>query len=626
MGIRGEAERVEALRHYAYSANTIRSMERPLLERGVPLMRVAASAAARVTAELLEHNGIDVTQSHVAVLAGAGDNGGDGLFAAAALARARANVTVISVGKSLHPAGLLALTRSGGKLLLLDPEATTATKPAGFSAGEAGERLRKAVDIAIECDVVIDAMTGIGATGALRGPAATMAHEINARMKSAKPCGERVPLVIAIDTPSGVGVDDGTIPGEVIAADATVMFGAMKPCAMLPPAAFTCGEVTLVDFGFDLDGETPAVSAIDQHQAAAMLHQPKTTDSKYSRGVAGLITGSVHYPGAAVLSVQAAIRSNIGMVRYLGPAVASGMVLDKAPEVVLGKGRVQAWAVGSGVPDGHSPSAYEEDGHADRQREAIAALLSHYTTPGRLSESPSGFESPRHSETTKSEDSTFTQEPWAMPPICVDAGALDLLPEHVPPQVIITPHAAELAKLLNARGQTVTVDDINANPWRWAKTTHELTGATVLLKGAITVIVGTDSLEGARSNYGSAQANENNRTACGHTVTKISGSGPSWLATAGAGDVLAGLMSGILSQQPEGALCQNPKLSVDAAATAAFIHGIAACEACESNNHGWRPPHLYDGPETIPNDKTGHPIVASDVIKQIPYVIGTLLN
>ena len=81
--------------------------------------------------------------------------------------------------------------------------------------------------------------------------------------------------------------------------------------------------------------------------------------------------------------------------------------------------------------------------------------------------------------------------------IVVDAGALDLLPNRVPPQVLITPHAAELARLLQRLGEDVDVDDVLAEPWRCARRAHALTGATVLLKGAVTILVGEEGRRGA---------------------------------------------------------------------------------------------------------------------------------
>ena len=175
--------------------------------------------------------------------------------------------------------------------------------------------------------------------------------------RTALPAGDSTgefPLVVAVDVPSGVGVDDGAITGPYIPADVTVTFGALKPCLMLPPAAYACGRVTLVDFSFDIDGHMPFVEAVSGDNAAETVRLPRLADTKYLRGVTGLITGSERYPGAAVLSCKAAAKTNIGMIRYMGPQVCRDMVLAAVPEAVLGKGRVQAWVVGSGVPTGET--------------------------------------------------------------------------------------------------------------------------------------------------------------------------------------------------------------------------------------------------------------------------------
>lgn len=653
-----ELMRKSMLQRRAYSVETVRGMERPLLDRGVPLMRMAASAAARVTAELLDEHDIDIDGSKIVLLAGAGDNGGDGLFAAAQLARAGAQVTAIAVGKSLHLQGLLAFTRSGGRLLIINPEADIPGVAAGFGAGEAGERLQAAIELTQQADVVLDAMTGIGVQGALRGPAATMANilhptnddgtETEMPNSVAGTEQEQKPLVVAIDTPSGVGVDDGTLPGSYIPADVTVMFGAMKPCAMLPPAAFACGRVILVDFGFDITYAYPVVSSIDE-TAGSTIRLPKPSDSKYSRGVVGLITGSAKYPGAAVLSSSAAVRSNIGMVRYMGPVNASDMVLRNSPEIVLGKGRVEAWAVGSGVPTAAAVSDADNQNSnrhglpgSDGQREAIAALLKHYTLPNENVRKTTGeTEIPVHDldkeKTSRTTEQTeivwgatdpsidYEREPWFMPPICVDAGALDLLPERVPAHVIITPHAGELAALLSRRGEDVDTADITAEPWHWAKRAHELTGATVLLKGAVTIVVGDSNVAGLPAGPEAETGNGDGTRRM--TTTCISGSGPAWLATAGAGDVLAGVMAAMLAQQGDGALQHDPSLDIMTAASASYIHGYAASLASESDQHGWEPPEIFDADGTItPEGKPGHPIVATDVIAALPQAFDELLQ
>src|SRR5690554_509528 len=82
-------------------------------------------------------------------------------------------------------------------------------------------------------------------------------------------------------------------------------------------------------------------------QAAELIAVPSEGDDKYSRGVLGVVTGSSQYPGAAVLGVEAAIRTGVGMVRYLGAA--GDLVLQRRPEAVTSPGRVQAWLLGSGL-------------------------------------------------------------------------------------------------------------------------------------------------------------------------------------------------------------------------------------------------------------------------------------
>ena len=94
---------------------------RPLLDDGVPLMRMAASAVADTTMRLLDNEDLAVEDSRIVVLAGAGDNGGDGLYAGALLAQEGAQVTAVAVGRSLHDAAFAAFVHAGGRVLVLDP-------------------------------------------------------------------------------------------------------------------------------------------------------------------------------------------------------------------------------------------------------------------------------------------------------------------------------------------------------------------------------------------------------------------------------------------------------------------------------------------------------------------------
>ena len=574
--------RRETLLHSAYDAATVRAMERPLLDDGVPLMRMAANAVAEVAARLLDDEDMDVADARIVVLAGAGDNGGDGVYAGARLAEAGANVTVIAVGRSLHESAFAALVRAGGKVLVLDPRAEILGVTAGFTAGEAGERFETALRIIAQSHVLIDAMTGIGIEGGLRGIPASIAASVG--LEGALPerpalpdyaNAKRFPMVVAVDTPSGVGVNDGTLPGAYIPADVTVTFGAMKPCAMMPPACYAMGRLTLVDFGFAIDDVDPAVEMVDDEIAGELVRLPRLNDSKYSRGVVGLVTGSTRYPGAAVLTAKGASRANVGMIRYLGPQRAQDMVLAARPEAVLGKGHVQSWVVGSGVP----AAADDPDGD-DIQRETIGRLLRHYDVGEP--DAPSGMEPER--------------DAYDMPPIVVDAGALDLLPDRVPPQVLITPHAAELARLLQRLGEDVDTDDVLAEPWQYARRAHALTGATVLLKGAVTILVGEED---------------------GEERTMLAGSAPAWLATAGAGDVLAGMLGALLAQNSPD-ISPADTSTVEIAAVGAYLHGLAAGLAADSEQRGWSAPTVFGQQHADPAPALGHPVIASDIVAAIP--------
>ncbi len=578
-----DTDRIRMLTHTAYDADTVRSLERPLLDRNVPLMRMAARAVADTAVQMLDDEDLDISDARVVLLAGAGDNGGDGLYAAARLASNGAMVTAIAVGRSLHEAALTAFARAGGKVLVLDPQASIPGCSSGFSAGEAGERFQRAIRVIERAHVVIDAMTGIGVSGALRGISASIASSVGVDgLPPDRPAlldyasEQRFPLVLAVDTPSGVGVDDGSLPGAYIPADVTVTFGALKPCAMLPPACYAMGRLILVDFGFDSSNADTAIEMADDDFAGEAVRLPHLYDSKYSRSVVGLITGSARYPGAAVLSVKGASRANVGMVRYLGPQRAQDMVLAARPEVVLGKGHVQAWVVGSGVPS----QAETDDTTDDVQRTTIARLLQHYDT-----------------ESDSNGSSEDSNDAYDMPPIVVDAGALDLLPAHVPSHVLITPHAAELARLLTRLGDDTDTEDVMAEPWHYARRAHELTGATVLLKGAVTVVVGEDGN--------------------GEERTVLAGAAPAWLSTAGSGDVLAGMLGALLAQNTDDSAADLPSV-VDIAAAGAHVHGLAAAIASESDQHGWQAPMLYGRQDSPQLPSFGHPIIASDMVAAIP--------
>jgi ADP-dependent NAD(P)H-hydrate dehydratase / NAD(P)H-hydrate epimerase len=225
--------------------------------------------------------------------------------------------------------------------VLSDPQRAHAGGLADLRA--AGGRV--VTDFPSRIDLVLDGLVGIGARGPLRPAAAAL----GARLDGLAPR----PVVIAVDLPSGVDVDTGDVPGPAIRADVTVTFGCLKPAHLVGPAAVLAGQVELVDIGITpwLNGD-PAVRVADSSDVAGWWPQAGPESDKYTRGVAGLATGSPGYPGAALLSVSGALAGPAGLVRYAGPA--HELVVATHPSVigatrVPDAGRVQAWACGCGL-------------------------------------------------------------------------------------------------------------------------------------------------------------------------------------------------------------------------------------------------------------------------------------
>ncbi|KQS07507.1 hypothetical protein ASG04_14870 [Curtobacterium sp. Leaf183] len=240
--------------------------------------------------------------------------------------------------------------------------------------------------------------------------------------------------------------------------------------------------------------------------AAAWTTAPVGESTKYRRGVLGVATGSDRYPGAAVMGVDAAVHTGVGMVRYVGPDRATDFVLARRPEVVSGVGRVQAWLVGSGI------SAQSLDDLADSTADAF-----------------------RHA----SDDGV---------PVVVDAGAIPLV--DLGPLAVLTPHAGELAGVLG-----VDRDRVEADPEGSALRAAEQTGSVVLLKGERTHVVTPDG-----------------------AVRLVASSATPWLAAAGAGDVLGGVLGALVATRA-GRGQPTPADLAHLAAAAAVVHGTAARRA-----------------------------------------------
>lgn len=537
----------------AYPARAIAAAEAPLTARTDRYMDAAAYATALAAIDELRaarrqgpggaRGGVRrrpaVAGARVLVLAGGGHNGGDALLTGALLARRGCRVTAALATRTPHPTALAA-ARAAGVRLSEDPVA----------AARAG---------ATTAELVIDGLTGIGATGALRPAAA----EVLVPLLRAGAPGRRPFRVLAVDLPSGTGVDDGTLPGPVLLADRTVTFTCLKAAHILPPAARTCGRTEVVDLGLPVPDGSPVASRPDDAGLGRLLREPQDADHKYTRGVLGVWAGSHTYPGAAVLTVSAAVRVGAGMVRLAAPERVADLVLSRRPEVVPTDGRCQALVVGPGADPTDPVRAAELDAAVGR---ALAA---------------------------------------EQIPAVLDAGALGLLAARLragarcTDRQVLVPHAGEAAALLSALGQDTERSDVDAEPTRAARLLAELTGAVVLLKGTPTLIASPDD----------------------SAVLSLD-AGPAWLATAGSGDVLAGILGGLLAGAQ--ADVENRGGALPAASWAALavrLHaraGWVAAGLAQTRLPGDAVPTAV--PCTPPAGAGGEsaPIAALDVVEAVP--------
>lgn len=230
----------------AYTAQQIREAEAPHLAAGEPLMdRAAAGLAREIEAVLASRAG--ARPGHVLLLVGSGNNGGDTLFAGARLAANGRDVVILPVGSRLHDGGLRAALDAGARVADDDARAAADDHPGAVQG------------LGRWAHVIVDGILGVGAGNsvALRPPARDV---VKALLSLAD--DPQHPAVVAVDIPSGIGPDDGSVPDDVVLpADVTVTFGGLKAGLLLEPARRIAGRVVLVDIGLgdDLAAMPPAL-------------------------------------------------------------------------------------------------------------------------------------------------------------------------------------------------------------------------------------------------------------------------------------------------------------------------------------------------------------------------------
>lgn len=522
---------------------------------------------------LRDGRGIDEVAAHiedmdtcVVAFVGGGDNGGDALYACAMLAERGMVVTAFLLKPTCHARALAAARESGVGIVEL--------------AGRSLRSLNGTPEWNTICGarVWIDGIVGIGAQGPLTGELAETVTCLNEELRA------HPKKVIAIDVPSGLTDDEGKVKGAVMRATHTMAVGSFKRAQILAPAAQYCGALELIDMEWTgLVGLTPAdteetsgevpVYFYDGTGSSRFVQAPAFDDDKYARGVVGLVAGSDTYPGAGLLATRGALASGVGMVRLNSTRRVQDLVLSAEPGVVTVGGRIQAALIGPGLDE-------------DRREDALE--LAHFC-------GQSGT------------------------PLVIDAGALDLVPDLlgtiVPDATVLTPHHGEAARLLTRLGTPTKRDEVAAAPLRYANLLHDATGCHVVLKGPVTIVRSFEYADMLRDQallasfinpelgFPDLENMEDSVARCDSTL--VAPTTTSWAGVAGSGDVLAGLIAGILARpvRDEHALPgpngQPQAVTPERLVSAVCLHGRAAKLASDEYN-GRAPIQARDIADAIP--------------------------
>jgi hydroxyethylthiazole kinase-like uncharacterized protein yjeF len=467
---------------------------------GEVLMERAGRAVARAVLDLAGFRyGL-----RALVLCGKGNNGGDGFVAARVLAAQGVSVTCLCVFDPQETSGdaatHLARMRASG------------IEPRRFAA-EAGR-----LD-AGHFHVVVDAIFGTGFTGVAAGEPASAIDAVAGH-----------PALVAVDIPSGVDGLTGAVAGPAIFATETVAMGAEKTGTAVPPGSTHAGVVRVADIGIDVGirkfesaGEGVVVDSfvemVEASDVAASLPQRSPSAHKRSSGSVVILAGSDEMRGAALLCASGALRMGAGYVTLGSTAAVKHAAAAAIPEVLC---RVASDG------DALDATALDEMKTVIERGGAVAI------GPGMGT-----------SEGARALVRRLVQEVTL--PLVVDADAINVLdPADLRTRThptVLTPHPAELGRLMNLTTDEVVADRLGAV----AAAARAFPSSVVLLKGNRTVI-----------SY-----------AGGKAIVVIPVGGPE-LATAGTGDVLTGALAALLSQgiAPAGA-----------AIAAAYVHGLAGSVA-----------------------------------------------
>lgn len=435
------------------------------------LMENAGAAAAKVIKDKF-----DILNKRVVVVAGQGNNGGDGFVVARKLKECGAKVTVIlAMGISLTPDSNLMYNRA---------------KQTGVSIVNFYDDIDLSSNTIAFADYIVDAVFGIG----FHGAADREISEIFSLVNSARA------TKISLDLPSGVCCDDGLVKGTAVKADLTISFIGYKPCHFLFPAADYCGEITAVSIGIESDKIIDFYAEVMDTEAALKTLKPIPKNvHKGQKGRVLVVGGSYGMAGAPAFSARSALRSGAGLVTVCIPKSAYPVAASYIPEAVF---------IPTDEGDGKfAPSSINR--FAVKSADSIVLGVGMGVNDATVSV-------------------VFDVVSSANAPIVIDADGLNALSvepdilNHKKSSVIVTPHPAEMARLLNK-----STDEIQKNRVKSAQEFSKRYGVITVLKGAYTVISDPD----------------------GNLFINTTGS-PA-LATAGSGDMLSGMIAAFLANGTE---------------------------------------------------------------------------
>lgn len=449
----------------------------------------------------------------IQLIAGRGNNGGDAFVAARILHDDEHDVELLLAGNAAD---------IRGDALAHFSKMRAAGVP--FRELPTKEAWDDALDDAEGCQILVDAVLGIGIQGPPRGPAAGAIGYINALAEHA--------LVVSIDLPSGLDADTGTAPGEVVTADLTATIGLPKQGMLMPEALPAVGTVEVISLGIpdELTNTLPAgLELLTVADVSPILPRRTRTAHKGDFGHLLAIGGAAGYAGSIALTGRAALRSGTGLVSVWAPQgivpVVSGAILEAmthgGPQTEIGSLRADGWNAWLGrLADFQALAAGPGLTRHAESAKLVARLLETVTAPLVLdADALFGF-----------------------------AGRPEELQQAAGP-LVITPHPGELARLLGW-----TVAEVQADRFVAATRAAELTHAVVVLKGAGTLIAAQD------------------------TPLFVNLNGNPGMASGGMGDALTGLIGGFLAQglAPFAAACAG-----------VFVHGMAGdCAAAHQSQAG----------------------------------------